>query len=322
MYTTWYGYDSSSAPSDWSGCFTSWCANEVGFIAQGVFPQFSNCMTAIDWFENKGLWQNANTTPNVGDIIFVDFNNDGIADRCAIISEISNGKVKTIMGGPDTVYEQAFNLDNTYGWIMGYGVLPQISGLMGDTVEEQCYNYLRADGYSELAACAVLANFYGECSCDPSIYSYDYGEAAGIMQWTGPNKYIFFDWCNNNAMDWRNLESQLHFYTYWLDDVNNGEWGRISVGRHPDFQHVYSTEEFKQLSADTYNGDIARALYEGTAMFVDDMERPYDTWGAETRRYTYAVQFYNYLCGGNVDGTTQSAWRPEYANDVGVFHLN
>lgn len=197
-----------------------------------------------------------------------------------------------------------------------------MSGLVGDTVEEQCFNYLKADGYSDIAACAVIANFQGECGCDPGVYSRDYGDAAGIMQWTGPNKNIFFNWCNDNAMNWRNLESQLNFYDYWLYDVCNGEWSRVSGSRHPDFRHVYSTEEFKQISADDYDGDIARALYEATAMFVDDMERPYDTWGGETRRYTYAVQFYNYLVAGGVDGTTQAAWRPEYANDIGVFHLN
>lgn len=322
LYWSWYGYDGDSAPQDWSGCFVSWCANEAGYIPQGVFPQFSNCMTGIDWFKNKGMWQQPNSSPNVGDIIFVDYNNDGIADRCGIVSGIINNMAKVITANSDTVVETAFNLDNSYGWIMGYGILPQISGLIGDTVEEQCYNYLRAEGYSEIAACAVIANFHGECSCDPGIYSHDYGDAAGIMQWTGPNKNIFFSWCSNNAMDWRNLESQLYFYSYWLNDVNNGEWSRISGSRHPDFRHVYSTEEFKQISADDYNGDIARALYEATAMFVDDMERPYDTWGGETRRYTYAVQFYNYLVAGGVDGTTQAAWRPEYANDIGVFHLN
>lgn len=322
MYWTWYGYDDDSAPDEWSGCFVSWCANEVGYIAQGVFPQFSNIMTGAQWFKDKGMWLEPNSSPNVGDIIFLDYNNDGIADRCGIVSGFEDNKVKGIVGGPDYVKETKWELDNRYGWILGYGMLAQISGLNGDTVEEQCYNYLRAEGYSDISACAVLANFQGECSCDPARYSRDYGDAAGIMQWTGVNKNIFFSWCDNNAMDWRNLESQLNFYSYWLNDVNNGEWGRVSVGRHPDFKHRYSTDDFKSLSADDYDGDIARALYEATAMFVDDMERPAETWDAETRRYTYSVQFYNYLTGSDVDGTTQSAWRPEYANDIGVFHLN
>lgn len=322
LYWTWYGYDNDSAPIDWSGCFVSWCANEAGYISQGVFPQFSNCMTGIDWFKNKGMWQQPNSNPNVGDIIFVDYNNDGIADRCGIVSGITDGTVKAVVGGSDKVYEAAFDLNNRYGWIMGYGMLAQISGLNGDTVEEQCYNYLRAEGYSELAACVVLANFQGECSCDPGIYSYDYGDAAGLMMWTGVNRNIFMNWCSNNAMDWRNLETQLKFFSYYLDELYAGEWSRVSASKHPDFNHIYSTQDFKNLSADDYNGDIARALYEGTAIFVDDMERPADTWSAETRRYTYAVQFYNYLVAGGLDGSTQSAWRPEYANDIGVFHLN
>lgn len=317
-YITWYGYKPDEAPKEWSGIFVSWCAEQAGLISQGLFPKFSNPQTGVEWFKNNGMWQEPNSAPSVGDIVFMDYNEDGIADRCFIITSMFGNAFHAI-GATDEVYETQITLTNHL--IMGFGMLPQMSGLIGDTVEEQCYNYLRADGYSELAACIVIANFQGECSCDPGIYSHDYGDAAGLMMWTGPNKSIFFNWCNDNAMNWRNLESQLYFYSYWLD-VNSGEWGRVSSSLHHDFRIVYSTDEFKQLSADDYGGDAARALYEGAAMFVDDMERPEDTWGAETRRYTYAVQFYNFLADGNVDGTTQSAWRPEYANDIGVFHLN
>lgn len=318
IYTSWYGYNPGEAPKELSGIFVSWCADQVGLISQGLFPQFSNVNTGAEWFKNNGMWQQPNTAPSVGDIAFLDYNKDGIADRCCIITSVMGNTAYTVYI-TDEVESRKITLNQ---YVLGYGILPQMSGLVGDTVEEQCFNYLKAGGYSDIAACAVIANFQGECSCDPSCYSRDYGDAAGLMMWTGPNKNIFFSWCNDNAMNWRNLESQLNFYDYWLDDVNTGEWSRVSGSKHPDFKHVYSTEEFKQISADDYGGDAARALYEATAMFVDDMERPYDTWGAETRRYTYAVQFYNYLVAGGLDGTTQAAWRPEYANDIGVFHLN
>lgn len=322
-YWSWYGYNAANAPSDWSGCFVSWCANEIGYIDQGVFPQFSNAQSGINWFKNNGMWQEATSAPSVGDIIFLDFNQDGIADRCGIVSGIVNDMVKYITGtkrSGDEVLEAAVTLDNKYGWTLGYGMLPQLSGLVGDTLEEQCFNYLRQDGYSALAACIVLANFQGECSCDPGTIQTDFGDAVGLMMWTGPNRTTYFSWCDSNAYDWRNLETQLYFYSYWLDDVCNGEWGRVSTYLHPDFQILHSTQEFKELSADKYGGDVARALYEGTAMFVDDMERPLDTIGAETRRYTYAVQFYHYFVDGSLDGTTQAAWQPVYENDIGVFH--
>lgn len=322
-YWSWYGYNATNAPSDWSGCFVSWCANEIGYIDQGVFPQFSNAQSGINWFKNNGMWQDATSAPSVGDIIFLDFNQDGIADRCGIVSGIVNDMVKYITGSKkagDEVLEAAVTLENKYGWTLGYGMLPQLSGLVGDTLEEQCFNYLRKDGYSALAACVVLANFQGECGCDPGIIQTDFGDAVGLMMWTGPNRTTYFNWCDANAYDWRNLETQLYFYSYWLDDVCNGEWGRVSTYRHPDFQILHSTQEFKELSADKYDGDTARALYEGTAMFVDDMERPLETWAAETRRYTYAVQFYHYFVDGSLDGTTQTAWQPFYGNDIGAFH--
>lgn len=41
-----------------------------------------------------------------------------------------------------------------------------------------------------------------------------------------------------------------------------------------------------------------------------------------TKEATDFYSIYNYLVAGGLDGTTQAAWRPEYANDIGVFHLN
>ncbi|MBQ3691722.1 MAG: hypothetical protein II931_00140, partial [Clostridia bacterium] len=319
QYTEWYGVTESD--SEWSGCFVSWCANEAGYVSQGLYPRFSNKDSAIKWFKENGLWDTPNVLPNPGNTVFLDFENDGICDTCGIVSKTENGFVYYIRNEGNIVNEVRTPLAGPYSYIMGYGVLPQMSGLRGETVEEQCYNYLRQDGYSEIAAIAVLANFQGECSCDPGIYGHDYGDAAGIMQWTGTNKTIFMNWCAANAMDWRKLETQLMFFTYWLD-IESRAWGDVSPYRHPDFQHVYNTSDFKKITADQYNGDIAKALYEATVMFTDDLERPTYTWSAETRRYTYSVQFYNYLVAGGVDGTTQSAWRSEYANDIGVFHLN
>lgn len=319
-YTSWFGIKYTNG-LEWSGCFASWCANEAGYVEQGLYPRFNDKNAAIEWFKEKGLWEIPDNRPNVGDTIFLDTNRDGICDLCGLVERCESDRLYFIT--QDDVVTREWYLYKS-GDIMGYGVLPQMSGLRGDTVEEQIYNYLRQQGYSAVSAIAVLANFQGECSCDPNVFARDQGDAAGLMMWTDnslvSNKTYFKDWCADNALDWRNLESQLVFFEHWLD-IQEGLWGTASAAYHSDFKLVNSTAEFKSISASDYDGDIARALYEATVIFVDDFERPTNRVAAEQRRYTYAVQFYNIMIENTVDGSTISAWSSAYSNDIGVFHL-
>lgn len=132
----------------------------------------------------------------------------------------------------------------------------------------------------------------------------------------------FMEWCSSNAYDWRNLESQLMFYEHWLDErESNGYWGSQSGKYHLNIQTVDSTAAFKSITANDYDGDTARAIYEATVMFTDDIARTSYLSNGEAKRYSYAVEFYNYLVSNSVDGSTQTAWRPDNAAEIGVFHL-
>lgn len=124
LYTAWYG-ESSIGDEEWGGCFVSWCANEAGFITKGYYPKFKNLNDGINWFKSKGLWQNSNEVPAVGDTIFLDWHSDGNCDRCGIITDIKDGNIYYI--GANVTDEKVENSSvvatDPNHYIMGFGKL-------------------------------------------------------------------------------------------------------------------------------------------------------------------------------------------------------
>ena len=126
-YWSWYGFDSRV---EWCACFVSWCANECGYIDAGVIPKFAGCVWGVEWFRDRGLWQDNSYEPRPGDIIFFDWDNkgssgpqDGESDHVGIVEKVENGTVYTVEGNSgDSCRENHYAIG--YYEILGYG-MPQ-----------------------------------------------------------------------------------------------------------------------------------------------------------------------------------------------------
>ena len=101
-YWSWYGFDGRV---EWCACFVSWCANECGYIDSGVIPKFAGCANGVQWFKDRGQWQDGSFKPSAGQIIFFDWDNkgssgpqDGQSDHVGIVEKCENGIVYTIEG--------------------------------------------------------------------------------------------------------------------------------------------------------------------------------------------------------------------------------
>lgn len=124
-YWSWYGFNSRV---EWCACFVSWCANECGYIDAGVIPKFAGCVWGVEWFRDRGLWQDRNYEPRPGDIIFFDWDNkgssgpqDGESDHVGIVEKVENGIVYTVEGNSgDSCRENHYAIG--YYEILGYGV--------------------------------------------------------------------------------------------------------------------------------------------------------------------------------------------------------
>jgi len=124
LYCSWYGF---AERVEWCACFVSWCANELGYIDAGIMPKFSGCQSQwIPWFQARGQWQDSLSsgggyTAKPGDIIFFDWDGDGISDHVGIVECVEGEFIHTIEGNTsDSVARRSYRLDS--GRIMGFGV--------------------------------------------------------------------------------------------------------------------------------------------------------------------------------------------------------
>ncbi|MBP3242728.1 MAG: LPXTG cell wall anchor domain-containing protein [Ruminococcus sp.] len=79
-YSAWYGSNSI----DWNTVFVLWCMNRAG--VEGV-PTNAGCWAWNVSLETVGMLQDTeNGSPAPGDVVFLDSDDDGKADRCAVIT--------------------------------------------------------------------------------------------------------------------------------------------------------------------------------------------------------------------------------------------
>lgn len=119
-YWSWYGF---SSRVEWCCCFVSWCANECGYIEDGIIPKYSVVDDGADWFKAKGQWLDKDEEPQAGMIIFFDWEYDGLdggGDHTGIVEKVEGGRVYTIEGNSsDACQENSYPIG--YYEIKGYG---------------------------------------------------------------------------------------------------------------------------------------------------------------------------------------------------------
>ena len=94
-YWRWWGL---SHRVEWCAIFVSWCADQCGYLDAGVLPKTAGVRPYVDWFKERGQWQGREYEPVPGDIIFFDWEGDGLADHVGIVEKTENGLVYTIEG--------------------------------------------------------------------------------------------------------------------------------------------------------------------------------------------------------------------------------
>ncbi|MCM1224731.1 MAG: CHAP domain-containing protein [Lachnospiraceae bacterium] len=118
LYWSWYGFDGRV---EWCACFVSWCADQCGYIESGVIPRFAGCVNGVQWFKDRGQWQDGGFTPEAGQIIFFDWEGDGETDHVGIVERCENGIVYTVEGNSgDACRQRSYPVGSSS--IYGYGI--------------------------------------------------------------------------------------------------------------------------------------------------------------------------------------------------------
>lgn len=94
-YWSWYDFDYRV---EWCACFASWCEDQCGYISEGKAPKFAMVGDGASWFKNRDQWTDGGGTPSAGDLIFFDWDRDGILDHVGIVSAVAGDLVFTVEG--------------------------------------------------------------------------------------------------------------------------------------------------------------------------------------------------------------------------------
>lgn len=111
---------------EWCATFVSAVAIKLGYTS--IMPTECSCQKMIELYKAKGCWiENENRTPKVGDIIFYDWDDNGVgdnkghSDHVGIVEKVSGVTITVIEGNYDcSVKRRTIAVNGKY--IRGYGV--------------------------------------------------------------------------------------------------------------------------------------------------------------------------------------------------------
>ena len=117
-YWSWWGLDYRV---EWCAIFVSWVADQCGYLDSGVLPKMEGVRPYVDWFIERGLWQGRDYEPIPGDIIFFDWESDGLPDHVGIVEKVEDGLIYTVEGNSwDRCVENRYYLGSAP--VYGFGL--------------------------------------------------------------------------------------------------------------------------------------------------------------------------------------------------------
>lgn len=112
--------DSAFEKAKWSSMFLAWCGNEIG-LSDAQYGYYACSEYWVTWFKNNNAYHEVKDyTPQVGDMIFFDYDNNGTSDHNGLVKSTDGSKVYAIEGNVDGVVKECeYALNDTR--LKGYG---------------------------------------------------------------------------------------------------------------------------------------------------------------------------------------------------------
>lgn len=114
----WYGFNSHV---HWCACFVSWCGNQCGYLKAGIIPKFAVVGNGASWFKARHRWASGGYSPKPGDVIFFDWERDGVMDHVGLVESCDGKSVNTIEGNSGNACKR-LTYRRGAACIVGYGI--------------------------------------------------------------------------------------------------------------------------------------------------------------------------------------------------------
>ena len=210
---------------NWNATFASWCAEQLNYITFGRFPRSNNAEEMYQWFMNReykyytpsnavGLDGGLRVEPS--DVIFY-FAGSGTRE-IGIITQVDGTGVSFLAGDKDggimlTNWSYAHTDEST----VYVKIIPMEAGNLAEIA-----TFLSQDmGLNPAAVCGILTNIIYESGGSNTVFG-DGGTSFGICQWHKERFDALIEYCNKNGEDWRELQPQLHYLRYELENQYKG----------------------------------------------------------------------------------------------------
>ena len=145
----------------------------------------------------------------------------------------------------------------------------QVSAATWQDNADYIFDYLTQKlGYSEAAACGIMANIRCESTFNPHAWNAG-GGSYGLCQWTGGRYGRLQNWCRSNGFDYTTIDGQLSYLEYELENhypgveqylrsVENNSDGAYDAGQY----YCYHFEApASRGSVSVYRGGLAGGTF-------------------------------------------------------------
>ena len=116
-YINWYNAANGTSFATtvaWCAIFVSWCMRRAG-VDESIYPSFASCSVGSRVFESNGVLRYPDEyNPKSGDLIFYDFDKNGLPEHVGMVFSNDGTYVETIEGNSsDAVKHNKYSLDST-----------------------------------------------------------------------------------------------------------------------------------------------------------------------------------------------------------------
>lgn len=123
-YYTKYGESYGNPRGHWCAFFVLWCAAQANIPTSIICKSAAcgSCRAFVEWFKSNHRWKDNLYTPQKGDIVFFDWDNDGYANHVGIVQAVEGNTVTTIEGNTGGINGYTVMRCERSENILGYGV--------------------------------------------------------------------------------------------------------------------------------------------------------------------------------------------------------